>query len=104
MNLDLGRQAVALFSQAGLADIKIEGHVVNCAYPGSVFFDDRYELLQNMYLNIDGPGNPLFKKLMDRGVLDEKTILAAKREIEAWYNHPHAFYAAGQFLAVGNVA
>ena len=100
VNLNLGREAVALFSRAGFQEIKVEGCVTSrqCVYPGSEHFDS-HGGFQSL-LNLEGRGA---KKLLGLGVVDEETVLAAQKELEEWHIHPHAFLMHTAVLAAGKV-
>ena len=98
------REAMAIFSQAGFKELKIEGYVspMHCVYPGSEYFDERHELFKAV-LDISGFLAQHHKKLIDIGVLDEETLLTAQKEIEEWHKHPHAFNMTAESMAAGRV-
>jgi hypothetical protein len=41
------------------------------------------------------------RKLMAAGLFDEKTLLAARREIDHWHSHPYALYTQTKYLVAG---
>ena len=94
------RQAVGVFKAAGFGSLEVEsyGAPVDCVYPGSEFFEFRYEALRMIL------GNPKSENLrvdLEEGIYDEGTILQARREIEAWHEHPSAFYLQSRLLVAG---
>lgn len=103
VNFNLGREAVALLSQAGLTDIGIQAGAVG-DYPGSERFDYRYRTLRGSRDWREGAHAPWLKKLVALGLLDEETILATQEELDAWHAHPHAFYLQAGVFAAGRVA
>ena len=103
VNFFLGREAVALFSQAGFEETKIEGFIcpLTFAYSGSENFDSQYNFIKG-YLTPNEQVGAL-KKLIELGKLDEETLAAAREEIEAWHRHPHAISLYAHVLAAGKV-
>jgi SAM-dependent methyltransferase len=106
VNYYLGREAVKLFSSAGLDQIRIHAEVtpMECVYPGSAHFEDRLQYLKLIAnTNPDNPIKALHRKLMSLGHVDQATYQAAQQEIEQWYTHPHAFQMEARMIAVGQV-
>jgi SAM-dependent methyltransferase len=104
VNFNLGRQALALFSQAGFEETRLEGYVAHAeqAYAGSAYFQDSYQLF-GLMSDPGRPGARRLSKLIDLGVLDKATVLTAQEEVEAWYRHPHAFQMSATVFAAGRV-
>ena len=104
-NVNLGREVVAVFAQAGLDEVRVEGYVAQdtCVYPGSGYREHQTRQWRMAYQYPTGPLAQYLGKLVALGVLDEGTLQAAQQEIEAWHGHPHAFFAETAFLAAGRV-
>jgi SAM-dependent methyltransferase len=104
VDFNLGRQALALFSQAGFEGTRLKGYVAHAeqAHAGSVYFQDSHQLFRLM-LDLAGPAARALSKLIDLGVLDKATLLSAQEEIEAWYRHPQAFQMSATVFAAGRV-
>ena len=98
LNPATASEALAIFSQVSLKDLKIEGHVppYRCVYSGSEFFNDRYEFFQSMMMQ--GA-----KKLVEMGKNTEDTRMEAKKEIEVWHQHPHALCIQTEVFVAGRV-
>jgi ubiquinone/menaquinone biosynthesis C-methylase UbiE len=103
-NLDMGREALAVFSEAGFEDIRLEGYVARAEQPyvGSDHFEQRCQMWRSL-LDTYGPSAPAIDKLVRLGVLNRETILAAQNEIEMWHDHPHAFQMSATVFAAGRV-
>lgn len=94
------RRVIELLSEAGFAEIQIQGWVTN-VYRGKEEFDDTHGAWRQFWLSMDYLIATLNRKLMAAGLLDEKMLLAAQQEIDQWHQHPYAFYTQTEFLAAG---
>ena len=102
MNFDRGRESMAEFSLAGFGEIKIEGFNCNCEYQGSENFDKSMNV-KKILLDLEGPYGLRLRKLIEKGVLDEETIVAARKEIDEWLTHAHALTIGMKIFAAGKV-
>jgi len=99
-NLFRGRESLALFAEAGFADIRLQGlidGVDDLYYAGSDNFEDGYGFVKRT-LDLE---KGLAGRLVELGAIDAETVRAAQREWEAWHRHPHALSMTGQVCAAG---
>ncbi|MSP12531.1 MAG: methyltransferase domain-containing protein [Chloroflexi bacterium] len=100
----LGRKFMALYSEAGFTDIKVEAYSPPemCVYPGAPLFESWYNVTK-ILMDPEGPDGANLKARIAAGSLSMELLLQAQRDLDAWYQHPHAFNASIIFLASGRV-
>lgn len=94
------RRAIELLAQAGLTELQIEGWAEN-SYRAKEGFEEQYRAWRDFWLSMDHVVATLNRKLMAAGLFDEKTLLAAQREIDQWHSHPYALYTQTKYLVAG---
>jgi len=107
-----GRKGLELFSEAGLEEVRVDVYCPpeSCVYPGVPSYEeltgasyDAYAKWMRQTLDLEGPWAPRLRRQIASGLVDEETVVAAQRELDAWLAHPNAFSASVLFLAAGRV-
>ncbi|MBI3943190.1 MAG: methyltransferase domain-containing protein [Chloroflexi bacterium] len=101
----LGRRCIALFTEAGFTEIKVELYTPPefCIYPGAPLFESGYNILR-LTMDTEGVNGAAIQERIAAGALTLEEVLQARRDLDAWYRHPHAFYGQTIFLAAGRVS
>lgn len=92
MNLFLGRQALALFAEAGFEVVRVlpEAAPLMVAHQGSANFEEEHEFLARWTDPQDTLLGDAVTKLLRLGLVDENLLADAKVELTVWYGHPYA--------------
>ena len=93
------RKAYGKFLEAGFRRVELcPAHPQHAwVYAGSPLIGSFYMFVQ------EGPLSPAARKLVSTGAIDEETLDAARREVDSWREHPHAFYMCPSVLVAGQV-
>jgi hypothetical protein len=71
---------------------------LDICHKGSEYFEYRY-----LHFQMTASVDEMWERLVARGAVSEDGQQAAKKEIEVWYNHPHAFFMQPRLAACGRV-
>ncbi len=97
------RRALEIMDQAGFKTTEINGWTKVVTRESPVF-ETQYLTWRNIWLNPDGNGQAIHRRLMARSLTDAALYEAARAELDAWYASPYAVYLQARFLVVGRVA
>ena len=96
MDRHAGKKCAGWLVDAGLMDLRMSVKAECLRYQGSPDMEP-YSMWD--LLPVDSPEKPIeleialnAQKMIADGLLDSSTLQRAKKEIEAWYNDPHAFF------------
>ena len=94
LDVECGRRAAELCTAAGLEVEAVEAYVPasELAHPLADTFADKSAFLRTT-LDERGPFGKRLRFMLDHGLARE-TLVAARREAEAWIAHPHAMWMA----------
>ena len=94
-------EAVKFLVDAGIQNYKILSFTpdLEVAYPGSEFFEYRYQQLELSAFWTD----KTYDYFLSKGLVDGNTLERARAEIEVWYRHPHALFIWPVVAACGHV-
>jgi hypothetical protein len=106
VNFNGGREALELFSLAGLVDVQMQPYFAPSEQ--SFYSAGEHDVQPGLgafasMAKRDGWGGTCLARLAERGLITDQDIDQAQQEIEAWNRHPHAVCMSATVLAAGTV-
>lgn len=101
LNIDAGRQCPEWFSMAGLTDLDVRVTVAEVLYQGADDMEPGFLDILPLLYPVGGSPSELCEDMLTEAFLDKELLERAWHEIEAWYQHPHAFHFWSFVTAVG---
>jgi hypothetical protein len=98
IDLEAGRKCIEWFDRAGIEPVHVDVRCHRMQHAGAEGMEPG---LLDLLRWDEEPLPEFLKPAVENGLIDMEAVARAKREVEEWYRHPHAFHYWGMVFAAG---